>query len=70
MLTQQEKTAYEEQLAADKKKYGATAAVCNYNPGNMKCNGDLGRSSKGYGVFSSPEKGYQAMLDQIDKIKS
>ena len=69
-LSAQERTAYEKQLAADKKKYGSTAAISNYNPGNMRSPGDLGKSKSRYGVFSSPEKGYQAMLDQIEKIKS
>lgn len=40
----------------------------NNNPGDLEENGDLGKDSGGYGVFSSRAAGDQALVDQCLKI--
>jgi hypothetical protein len=48
-------------------KYGnrAPRGVRNNNPGNIKGTGDLGRDPEGFAVFSSPEKGDEALNKQL-----
>lgn len=41
----------------------------NNNPGNMKVHGDLGVDEGGFGVFSSPDKGTQALQGQISSFQ-
>jgi hypothetical protein len=44
---------------------GKTRAVRNNNPGNIKDAGDLGKDDKGHGVFSTPELGFQALVNKL-----
>lgn len=53
----------------DVKKYGNTPAVRNNNPGNLRKQGDLGRDKKGFAIYSSPQKGWDELVNMISWIQ-
>lgn len=52
-----------------KTKYQQTRAMRNFNPWNLKTNGDNGRDKWNYAIFSSLEKGRKALIVAIERRK-
>ena len=50
-------------------KYPPTRAMRNFNPWNLKTNGDAGKDKGNYAIFSSLEKGWEALMNSIENRK-
>lgn len=52
-----------------KNRYPQTRAMRNFNPWNLRTSGDLGKDKGNFAIFSTLEKGWKALLNNIERRK-